>query len=72
MSDSPLDPLVDALTRLKDNTHWRYYVDTLGEKRNGAIRALLYGKETDLQTLRGEARAYDQMVENLKRNGVKT
>lgn len=65
------DPLVEALTRLADNAHWRYYVSTLQHKRDDAIRALLYGPPEEIHALRGEARAFDRIVKQLKDHGVK-
>jgi hypothetical protein len=71
MTVTEKDPLTEALVRLSDNAHWRHYVTTIVAKRDAAIRSLLYGKEQDIHTLRGEARAFDQLVDQLKRNGVK-
>lgn len=65
------DPLTEALVRLSDNAHWRHYVSTVVAKRDAAVRKLLYGEGQEIQALRGEARAFDQLVDQFKRNGVK-
>lgn len=70
MNEPAKDPLADAVARLKDNAYWRHYVHTLSAKRDAAVHNLLYGKENSLEALRGEARAMDQLVAQLKRYGV--
>jgi acylphosphatase len=72
MNEPEKDLLAEALARLSDNAHWRHYVGTVVLKRDGAVRALLYGEDKNVQALRGEARAFDQLVDQLKRYGVKT
>jgi hypothetical protein len=71
MTPATKDPLADAMARLADNANWRHYVLTVVGKRDAAVRNLLYSTDKDLNTLRGEARAFDKLVDQFKRNGVK-
>lgn len=71
MTSPNIDPLVESLTRLADNAHWRHYVSTLKSMREAAVRKLLYATGEDIFLLRGEARAFDQIVTKLENHGVK-
>lgn len=64
--------LTENLLRLKDNAHWRHYVSTLVELRDGAVKQLLHSDHPD-EALRGEARAYEKMLRVINiNNGTPT
>lgn len=69
MNEDPKDDIAKTLAMLRDNAYWRHYVTTLVAKRDAAVRTLLYSKDDDIQALRGEARAFDTLVQQLKRHG---
>lgn len=71
MTNPNPDSLDQSLSRLADNANWRHYVSTVVTKRDAAVRKLLYSTDLDIHALKGEARAFDQLVDQMKRNGVK-
>lgn len=71
MTSPNIDPLAESLTRLADNAHWRHYVSTLKAMRDAAVHKLLYAAGEDVYLARGEARALDRIVNQLKNHGVK-
>jgi len=71
MTATEKDPLAEAVARLADNAYWRHYVSTLVTQRDASVHKLLYGSAEEAESLRGEARAFDQMINKLRRNGAK-
>lgn len=65
------DPLSAAIAGLGTNDHWRHYVKMLATKREQAISDLLGGPPGESEMRRGRARAYDEIIQTLKRHGVK-
>lgn len=64
--------LAEALAQLQDAPRFRVYLRTLSAAKEAAIQRLL-SPATDaaeVHALRGEARAYNDMLKALKRNGV--
>lgn len=56
-----------AMAGLKDNGFFGHYVKMLQKQRDDAVKRLLYSDHPD-ECLRGEARAYDQQLENIRKS----
>ena len=61
----------EHLLRLQDNASWRHYVQTLSERYDRAIQALLLSDFPD-ESLRGEARALFKELQFIDRNTRRT
>lgn len=59
--------LAGNLVRLKDNGHWRFYVQALESQYNSRVEALLMSAHPD-EALRGECRALMTLLKNLNIN----
>lgn len=56
-----------ALAGLKDNGFFAHYVKMLEALRESAVTTLLYSDHPD-EALRGEARSYDKMLKDIRKN----
>lgn len=63
----PRQLLSDNLSRLRENGHWRYYVQMLEMKFNERVTALLLSDHPD-EALRGECRALMQQLKDINTN----
>ena len=56
-----------ALAGLKENGFFRHYVKMLEALRETSVQQLLYSPMPD-EALRGEARAYDKMLKDIRKH----
>jgi hypothetical protein len=59
--------LSENLVRLRDNGHWKYYVQMLETEYNEKVTALLNSDHPD-EALRGECRAIMNQLRNINLN----
>ena len=59
--------LSDNLSRLRDNGHWRHYVQTLESEYNEKVTALILSDHPD-EALRGECRALYHQLKRINTN----
>jgi hypothetical protein len=59
--------MAENLLRLKDNAHWRYYVQTLEQTYNQRVESLLLSEHPD-EALRGECRSYLNLLKQITKN----
>lgn len=67
----PRDKLAAIFAALGDNAFWRQYVSTLQEARDDAVRKLLASDHPD-EAMRGEARAYENLLRTINVNRMPT
>ena len=64
------DALAEIFSALAGNAYWRQYVSTLEAKKADAVRQLLRAPAAD-EALRGEARAYEKLLDTIRTNSPK-
>ena len=70
------EELAKALSQMRDAPSFRAFVQTLTARRDTVVRQLLYGlnpsggnlPQTELDAIRGEARTYDWILEQIRNN----